>query len=59
MIKMVHGAAARDAAADALRGGAVPHVEWDAGEVELLAEPVELAGRASVRRRAGVSSFGI
>jgi len=34
-----------------------PHVEWDAGEVELLAEalPWEANGRP---RRAGVSSFG-
>jgi acyl transferase domain-containing protein len=35
-----------------------PHVDWEAGEVELLAEAVDwLPGEG--RRRAGVSSFGI
>ncbi|MFC8722207.1 type I polyketide synthase, partial [Kitasatospora sp. NPDC057198] len=35
-----------------------PHVEWEAGEVRLLAEPVDWSAGERVRR-AGVSSFGM
>src|SRR5262249_32586265 len=35
-----------------------PHVDWDAGEIKLLSEPVQWpAGERT--RRAGVSSFGV
>ncbi len=36
-----------------------PHVDWDAGEVELLSEPVAWPRREGHTRRAGVSSFGV
>ncbi|HWM07841.1 MAG TPA: beta-ketoacyl synthase N-terminal-like domain-containing protein, partial [Solirubrobacteraceae bacterium] len=36
-----------------------PHVDWDAGAVELLTEAVDWRPREGRARRAGVSSFGI
>ena len=35
-----------------------PHVDWEAGEVELLSEPQPWAANGRPRR-AGVSSFGV
>ncbi len=52
------GDARRRAAEDPARRRALPHVDWEAGEIELLTEevPWQPNGRP---RRAGVSSFGI
>ncbi|MFH8371875.1 type I polyketide synthase, partial [Streptomyces sp. NPDC018031] len=36
-----------------------PHVEWDAGEVQLLTEAQDWTASAGRPRRAGVSSFGV
>ncbi|MGW5355949.1 type I polyketide synthase, partial [Streptomyces sp. NPDC004031] len=36
-----------------------PHVDWTAGAVRLLTEPVDWPAGAAVTRRAGVSAFGI
>jgi acyl transferase domain-containing protein len=36
-----------------------PHVDWDAGQVKLLAEAEDWPASGQRRRRAGVSSFGV
>ncbi|MEV7417051.1 SDR family NAD(P)-dependent oxidoreductase [Streptomyces sp. NPDC089919] len=36
-----------------------PHIDWSAGEVELLTSAAEWPGSADRPRRAGVSSFGV
>ena len=60
VIKMVHGDAARRAAADPARGRAVPARRLvGRATVELLTEAGAVAATGERPRRAGVSSFGI